>query len=990
MDLSAKGWEKRVNYPGGIASAPERPKSAWTRAPFPWTIGRPLMTIRTLLAVSLAVASVSMAEGLPSPDTTAAAPSLEQAFAQPARDAQPLVFWMWLGTEMPYETLTRDLEQMKAKGIVGAIIYPSTGGTLWRTESKMVFENKEFKKVPTDDYAGAKAESVPGVKLQIWSPQWRKAVRFAAKESARLGLDLCVAIGTGAPRTVISPADGQKTLEWTTATCDGPGPCDVTLAVPQIKMSAAARDKLTGEPFTQDIAVLAVPDQPTLAPDDVIDVTNKMGTAGRLRWKAPAGKWKLFRFAQVATLKGNAGALQIDGLSAAAMDKAWQGTMKVLLDEMTPDERAGLKFIEEDSWEAGEPDWTQSFAAEFKKRRGYDLIPLLPALAGQAIGGAEGVARIKHDYELTINDLFADNHYGRRRKLANAAGLPFYSEAAGPNMKESDLLRNISKVDVGMAEFWMPSPHRPSPDRRFLVRDAATANHVYGKSVTPCEAFTSVGPHWEESLFDLKACADQAFCDGMNRIVFHNFGQSASMTAKPGYTMWAGTHYEPGATWWEQTPAFNAYLARCSSLLQQGLFTADALMYQGDPFGYGGHAMKKVLPTLGEGYDSDDCNTDVLLHRTGFKDGRVVLPDGMGYHVLVLPDGQPIRLDALRQVASLLEQGATVVGPKPTGMADYSGDANAAKAFDELASRLWTNAPSGDQRINAGRLVWGKTARQVLQEGGVAPDVEYTGLSKDGTVDWIHRTADGAEVYYVTSRWFTPEKIDCTFRVSGKQPELWDPVTGRTRDAVSFRQADGRTTVPLEFGPSGSTFVVFRKPIAVSVQGAASTNEPTTQLIKQLDGPWQVAFDPKWGGPASVQFDSLVDWTKRPETGIHFYSGKATYHQSFDLPAATDGRTMMLDLGQVHEVASVRLNGHALGVVWNKPAIVDITSAVRAGVNTLEIDVVNLWPNRLIGDASLPPEQRLTVTNMRKFTPKTPLLPSGLLGPVQILEQKAP
>ena len=940
------------------------------------------MTIKSLLVAGLALTSISFAQNPPAP-----AP-LEQAFASPAREAQPLVFWMWLGTEMPYETLTRDLEEMKAKGIVGAIIYPSTGGTLWRLESKMVLENNEFKKVPTDDYAGAKAEGVPGAKLPIWSPQWRKAVRFAAKESARLGLDLCVAIGTGAPRTVITPADGQKTLEWTTAASQGPGFSDVTLAVPQIKMSAAAREKLTGEPFYQDVAVLAVPDKPVVAADDVVNVTDKMDANGRVRWQAPQGKWKLYRFAQVATLKGNATALQIDGLSEAAVDKAWQGTMKVFLDEMTPQERAGLKFVEEDSWEAGEPDWTQTFAAEFRKRRGYDLLPLLPALTGQTIGSKEDVERIKHDYELTISDLFADNHYGRRRELAKAAGLQFYSEAAGPNMKESDLLRNISKVDVGMAEFWMPSAHRPTPDRQFLARDAAAANHVYGKTVTPCEAFTSVGPHWEESLFDMKACADRAFCDGMNRIVFHNFGQNASTTGKPGYTMWAGTHYEPGVTWWDQTPAFNAYLARTSSLLQQGLFVADALFYNGDPFGYGGHAMKKVIPTLGEGYDSDDCTSDVLLTRASVKNGRLVLPDGMSYRVLVLPDGEPMRLDVLRKIESLLGGGATVIGSKPSAMADQPNDAAAGRAFEQLAAKLWANPAAGENRVGAGRLVWSKTARQVLQGDGVTPDVEIKGVSTDGTLDWIHRTVGDAEVYYVANRWLAPETVDCTFRVSGRQPELWDSVTGRTRTATAFRQTDGRTTVPLKFGPSGSIFVVFRKPIPATAQGTTPTNDLAMTEVVHVNGPWTVTFDPKWEAPASVTFDSLVDWTKRPEEGIKFYSGKATYKQSFDLPAAPKaGEKMILDLGEVHEVAVVRLNGTDLGVVWTRPATVDVTTALKTGHNTLEVDVVNLWPNRLIGDASRPPEKRLTVTNMRKFTPRTPLLPSGLLGPVKLMRQ---
>ena len=903
-----------------------------------------------------------------------------------------MVFWMWLGTQMTPQELTRDLEQMKAKGIVGAIIYPSSAGRVWQPGFKMVLVGKEYQKVATQEYAGANSGSIPGAKMPVWGPEWMTSVRWAARESARLGLDLCVSVGTGAPRTVISPADGQKTLQWTQTSFNGPGRCDATLAVPEIKMSETARGKLTGEPWYQDIAVLAVPDRPIYDVKDVVDLTSKMGPSGQLQWDAPAGKWKIYRFAEVATRQGNAADLQIDGLSATAMKKAWEGTMQVLLQQMTPEERKGLTFIEEDSWEAGEPNWTQTFADEFKKRRGYDLIPYLPALAGETVQSKTASEQILHDYHLTINDLFADNHYQTRRRLSDANNIAFYSEAAGPNMKESDLLENISRVDVGMAEFWMPSVHRPSASQRFLVRTAASANHVYGKPVTPCEAFTSVGPHWEESLFDLKPTGDQAFCDGTNRIVFHNFAQNASMTAKPGYTMWAGTHYEPGVTWWDETPAFNDYLSRCSYLLESGLFSADALFYKGDPFGFGGHSMKEVLPTLGEGYDSDDCNTEVLLTRAAVKDGRIVLPDGMNYSVLVLPDNQPMRLDALEKIDALLEAGATMVGPRPTAMADLPLHPADAAKFNALVDKLWNNNTSGENEFGSGHLYWTKTAREVLLAKGIAPDFEQHGLSDAGTIDWIHRSLkDETEVYFVASRWDPTEKIDCTFRVSGKQPELWDPVTGQRRDATAFTQKDGRTTLPLQFDPRGSVFVVFQKPIDKTTNGTTQSNYPTETPEMTLDGSWDVAFDSKWGGPAHVTFDALTDWTKRPEDGIKFYSGTAVYSKSFNLTALpADGQKLILDLGTVHEEAVVKLNGKDLGIIWTKPAQADITSAAKVGTNELEVSVVNLWPNRLIGDASLPADKRYTVTNLRKFGPATPLFPSGLIGPVRVLASVPP
>jgi hypothetical protein len=359
-----------------------------------------------------------------------------------------------------------------------------------------------------------------------------------------------------------------------------------------------------------------------------------------------------------------------------------------------------------------------------------------------------------------------------------------------------------------------------------------------------------------------------------------------------------------------------------------------------------------------------------------------------------MPQKQGMTLAALKKIAALAQSGATIVGPPPTGLAGMPVHPDDEKQFNELVTQLWgglTGSPS-DKKVGAGRVVSDKTADQVLQAEGVGPDFEFDGLSPHGEVAWIHRNNAHEDWYYVTSRWFSPEKLTCKFRITGKQPELWDPVTGETRDATAFRQQNGQTIVPMEFDPCGSVFVVFRKPIASTVWGTTAGNYPTMQPLGDLDGPWTVAFDPKWGGPAEpVTFDRLVDWTTRPESGIKYFSGTAVYTKVFDLPSnVSPGRRLILDLGEVHEVASVQLNGQNLGVLWAHPARVDITSVVKPAGNDLEIKVVNLWPNRLIGDSALPPEQQLTITNIHHFTKTSELLPSGLLGPVQVLAAQPP
>jgi hypothetical protein len=307
-----------------------------------------------------------------------------------------------------------------------------------------------------------------------------------------------------------------------------------------------------------------------------------------------------------------------------------------------------------------------------------------------------------------------------------------------------------------------------------------------------------------------------------------------------------------------------------------------------------------------------------------------------------------------------------------------------------LADKLWgpaeegrASAPASEHRYRKGRVIWGKSVEEVLSANGVLPDFTCEGSQ----LDFIHRTTSDAEIYFVSNHGDEAAKAACTFRVDRRQPELWDPLNGEVRDAVAFTQtSDHRTTVPLELGPRGSLFVVFRRPIEASQNGAGTSNFPEYSQIAELKGPWTVRFDPKWGGPESAEFPELVDWTKRPEEGIKYYSGKATYVRTFELemPANHPPSGLFLDLGELHNLAQVRLNGKDLGVCWTKPFRVDIGGTAKSGRNDLEIDIVNLWPNRLIGDAHLPPEKWFCKTNVRKFTRNDPLLPSGLLGPVLV------
>jgi hypothetical protein len=421
----------------------------------------------------------------------------------------------------------------------------------------------------------------------------------------------------------------------------------------------------------------------------------------------------------------------------------------------------------------------------------------------------------------------------------------------------------------------------------------------------------------------------------------------------------------------------------------------------------------------------------VLLRRMLVKDGRIVLPDGMSYRLLVLQNctstsrevcdviggsvQQPVSstpstamsLDVLKKIGELVRDGATVVGPRPEkaiGLKDYPKCDEEVKS---LAAEIWGDCDGkthSEHAYGRGRVIWGKPLGEVLRADEIQPDFTFTGragkTSDPLTLDFIHRRAGDTEIYFVSNRKNEPTTQDCVFRVAGKQPEIWDPVSGRIRDAAAFQQTGRCMALPLEFAPFESYFVVFRRPIAADAIGKAMRNFPRIAPMQTLAGPWTVQFDPRWGGPASVEFPELVSWTKRAEEGIKFYSGKATYRKQFDLErgveigGAGSGR-VFLDLGNVRHVAEVRLNGTKLGVLWTAPWRVDVTGIVRPSGNVLEIDVVNLWVNRVVGDLNLPKEKRIAETHdvfrFGMVRPTTPLLDSGLLGPVTLqLEQKEP
>ena len=946
--------------------------------------------------------------------------SLESGFADPPPSARVRAYWWWLNGNVTREAITRDLEAMKAMGFGGALICDADGSS---------------------QDGNARAPHGP----TFFSPAWRELYRHALREADRLGLEMSLNIQSGwnLGGPMVTPEDAPKKLIWTETRVAGPTNLVLKLQQPR------GRDN-----FYRDLFVLAFParpvpkDRPPLqnqrqkallapltpfsAPDStplfqevpatpgehdttaagVMDLTAKFSADGTLHWEVPPGEWQVIRFGftlndhcRVSTCSQGWEGYALDPFDAGAFRRYWDAVVEPLIADAGTHAGKALKYLHTDSWEVEVANWTPTLREEFRKRRGYDFLAWLPVIAGRIVNCREESNRFLHDFRRTMGDLAIDHHYRLFKEGAHRHGLLIHPESGGPHAVPIDAQQCLGVDDAPMSEFWAWSwRHRIGDGNRFFVKQPASAAHTYGRQFVLAEGFTTIGPHWQETLWDnLKPSFDYACTEGLNLLVWHAFVCSPASEGIPGQQYFAGTHLNPNVTWWEKSAPFFDYLNRCQFLLQQGFFVADVAYYYGDHVPNFTQRRATDPARLGRGYDYDIVTSEVILTRMDVKDGRIVLPDGMSYRLLVLPERDVISLPVLRKLKELVAAGATVLGPRPratTTLADYP---QADAEVMNLAEELW----SGKVRV-----VTGKTTREALLADDVHPDFECWSsrlsaaapdkpkleLQRSGSqtdaplpVHYIHRRDGEADIYFVANRTNQSLSTVCRFRVSGKAPELWNPLTGERRFAAAYEEQAGRTSLPLDLDPCGSWFVVFREP-ATKHPTLATSNASTFSNLLEITGAWTVRFDTNWGGPASIQFDKLESWTTRPETDIKFFSGTAVYEKTFQLAASsfrTRNARQFLDLGHLRELAEVRLNGQPCGITWTAPFRVDVTDALRPGANKLEVEVVNFWPNRIVGDSGLPPEQRRTKTNVRKLTHDTPLVESGLFGPVMVVQQPA-
>jgi hypothetical protein len=716
-------------------------------------------------------------------------------------------------------------------------------------------------------------------------------------------------------------------------------------------------------------------------PARVVDLTGRVAADGMLDWTPPAGSdWRIFRFGWSLTGKTNhpatpeATGLEVDKLDPAAVERYLETYIGMYREALGAD-GAGLGGIDAlltDSIEVGAANWTPAMEREFAARRGYELRPWLPALAGAVIGSGARTEKFLHDFRQTQAEMMSEHHYGTIARVARRHGLKVYGEAlenGRPSLGDDLTMR--SHADVPMAAMWTFA--RGSDPRWSLVGDmkgAASVAHVYGRKQVAAESMTSANAPWAFAPRDLKRIIDFEFLHGINLPVIHTSAHVPVEDKKPGLSLMIfGQHFNRNETWAEMAGPWISYIARSSYLLQQGRDHADVAVFHGEEAPLTALFAAGVPQGLPQGYAYDFVNAAMLADALRVENGMIVSSGGARYRALQLAgSSERMTLATLKRIAAFADAGVIIVGRQPVASPSLMDDP---AEFAVLVRRVWSLS----------NVVGPVAIERAMAAAGVAPDFAFGGANADADVRFVHRTLDDGELYFVNNRRDRAERGEARFRVTGKVPELWDAITGEVRP-LPYRIENGVTVVPIELAPEDAKFVVFRT-AAVADSKATATLELTP--LARVDGAWSVAFQAGRGAPDAIRLDRLISLSQHDQPGVRYYSGIATYRTTFTLPKAQGARgKLWLDLGDVADVAEVRLNGKLAGITWFAPDRVEISGLVVAGANELEVRVANKWVNRLIGDKQAGAD-KVAFVAAPTYRADAPLRPAGLIGPVRIL-----
>jgi hypothetical protein len=724
---------------------------------------------------------------------------------------------------------------------------------------------------------------------------------------------------------------------------------------------------------------------------EVVDLTSKMQPDGKLNWTPPAGHWVVLHLGYSLTGKKNhpaspeATGLEVDKLSAEHVKAYFEN----YLDQYKNATgglmgKKGLQYMVTDSWEAGTLNWTDSMMTDFKNRRGYDMLPWLPVLTGHIVESAEASDQFLWDFRKTIADLTAENHYDQLTTLLHKRGMGRYTEShEGGRALVADGMEIKRTADIPMSATWTPEivgSNSISTVHKADVRESASVAHIYGQNLVAAESMTAIGTPWAWSPEFLKPTVDMELTSGLNRFVIHCSVHQPVFDKIPGLGLGPfGQWFTRNETWAEEAGEWITYLTRSSYMLQQGKFAADVAWFYGEDNNITA-LFENKLPDVPSGYNYDFVNSDVVVNVLSVNKGQIITPSGMSYRVLALDANcKYMSLPVLRKISAMVKAGAVVVGDKPVGTPSLSDDQ---AEFRTIADRLWGTG-TGENTFGKGKVYAGQTIAEVLASLKVSPDFEYTKPQSNTELLFVHRKLNDVDIYWVNNRNNRVEDLEATFRIKGKAAEIWHPETGKIEQA-SYNIAEGHTIVPLRMEPNDAVFVVFRKKAKTS---SLKVMQPVETQLAVIDGAWNVSFQSNRGAPAQIVLNQLTSWSENTDPGVKYFSGTGSYTKTIKAPADwfKKGSQIWLDLGSVKNLAEVVVNGKSLGIVWKTPFRVNVTEALKQGENSLEVKVTDLWVNRLIGDQQPGTKTKITYTTQKFYQADSPLVPSGLLGPVKII-----
>ena len=985
---------------------------------------------------------------------------LKEGFLNPPDSARPGVYWYFMDGNLDREAMTKDLESMKKAGIGYALFLEVNVGV---PRGKVDFLSNEWQELYK--HAVREAERL-GIRIILGSgPGWagsggpwvtpaQSMMHLVASDTLVKGSVLFNGVlPLAKPRMPffgegsLTPILKSKRDEWYE---------DVAVLAFPTPRTKSYIDRIDEKalyfraPFTSQQGVLPFLPSPAVFPEikaaaidqeKIIDLTDKLQKDGSMRWQVPAGTWNIMRF-----VKRNNGAVtrpapapglgfESDKFDTVSFDAHYKAYIGKLISKVRPFKSktgGGWTMIHIDSWEMGSQNWTNDFREQFRKRRGYDLLLFLPVYNGLIVNSLEMSERFLWDVRQTSNELIIENHAGRFKELGQRNGFRLSIEPYDMNPASDIDLGSVA--DVPMCEFWSDGFGFNSS---FSCIEATSIAHIKGAPVVAAEAFTADHTEaWKKYPGDMKNQGDWAFCMGINRLIYHTFAHKPfDDKYRPGMTMGPyGVHWDRGQTWWPMVDGYHKYITRCQYLLSQGNPVADILyltpegapqVFLPPPTSVEG---TPVMPDK-KGFNFDGCSPLFLIKNATVKDNRIVFPSGTSYRILVLPKVETMTPELVEKIGSLVKDGAIVYGNPPKKSPSLTNYPECDRKVKELAESIWAVSERPidltERLFGKGSIWWnGESAMfksgnkefsdpaslypdynetvNIIQKKGLLPD-----FSSGGSIRYTHRALPDRDIYFISNRTGLMVTDTCLFRDGTKNAELWDAVTAKINPLLCFTAKNGSIEVPVRLEPFQSYFVVFYHSERTDNKKFRTPEMfRDKKSIKKLDGKWNVSFDPTWGGPENIQFDSLYDWTKRPDDGIRYYSGIAVYRKSFDLPdneVRSKKSEYYLELGTVKNLAHVKLNGKDLGIIWTAPWQVNITDALKSKGNQIEIQVADLWINRLIGDENQPwdgvkdgkwPEwllngtpresKRFTFTTHRFYKKDDPLVESGLLGPVII------